>query len=107
MEHVIQISMFLSLYGLSIARGLLLVRGGETLFPEHKEAIRSTRFWASFGLPWCYVINLVALLGSACGRTIVWRGIAYHMTSRTHTVVHRPHAGAVGSFQRESAPLER
>jgi cellulose synthase/poly-beta-1,6-N-acetylglucosamine synthase-like glycosyltransferase len=89
-EHFNQIAMFVTLYATSALRGYLLVRGGQRLLPDHSVPIGSAIFWATFGMPWCFVINLVALLGSAFGRTIVWRGITYKMVSRTHTVVHRP-----------------
>lgn len=91
-EHLVQMLMFAILYGLTILRGHLLVRGGEVLLPAHAPQIARTRFWATLGMPWCYVINLLALLGSAVGRNVVWRGIAYQMVSRTHTIVQRPHA---------------
>ncbi len=93
-EHANQMAMFVTLYGTSMLRGYLLVRGGQRLLPEYQAPIGSAIFWATFGMPWCYMINLLALIGSAFGRTIVWRGIAYEMVSRTHTVVHRPHAAA-------------
>jgi len=93
-DHTNQIAMFLTLYGVSALRGYMLVRGGQNLLPEHRTPIGSALLWATFGMPWCYVINLLALVGSAFGRTIVWRGIAYDMTSRTHTIVQRPHAAA-------------
>jgi ceramide glucosyltransferase len=92
-EHLIQMAMFGGLYTLVMVRGYLLVRGGRKLLPEHSEAIRSTLFWATVGMPWCFAINLLALLGSAMGKTIVWRGVAYRMVSRTRTIVQRPHAG--------------
>ncbi len=90
-EHISQIAMFLTIYAVSALRGYMLVRGGQALLPEHQAPIRSATLWATLGMPWCYLINLLALLGAAFGRTIVWRGIAYQMLSRTHTVVSRPH----------------
>lgn len=109
-EHPTLIIMFLSLYGISMLRGYLLVRGGQALLPDHRQAIRSTMFWATIGLPWCYFVNLLSLLGAAFGRTIVWRGIAYRMISRTHTVVHRPHVTAssvAAHHATEEADLKR
>ena len=103
-EHLKQIAMFAVLYGMSALRGYFLVRGGETLLPEHRRAIQSTMFWATVGMPWCYLVNFLALAGSAVGRTIVWRGIAYYMVSRTHTVVHRPHTAA-GPLPQRSAEV--
>jgi hypothetical protein len=90
-------------------RGYMLVRGGQALLPDHRQAIKSTMFWATIGQPWCYFVNLLALLGAACGRTIVWRGIAYHMVSRTHTVVHRPYVASTPTAYRpsEKANLQR
>lgn len=93
-EHYRQMAMFVGLYALSAVRGYMLVRGGEELLPEHRTAIRSAMGWATFGMPWCFLINTLALVGAAFGRTIVWRGISYRMVSRTETEVHRPHAAA-------------
>jgi len=52
--------------------------------------------WATLWYPWTVVINLLALVGAAFGREIIWRGVEYIMVSRTKTVVRRPHAGAPG-----------
>ncbi len=104
-EHLIQMLMFASLYSFSMARGFLLVRGGERLLPENAREIRASLFWATVGLPWCYVINFVALLGSAFGQTIVWRGVTYKMLSRTRTIVQRPHVGV--GMRREPMKIER
>jgi cellulose synthase/poly-beta-1,6-N-acetylglucosamine synthase-like glycosyltransferase len=104
-EHVIQMLMFASLYCFSMARGFLLIRGGVRLLPENAREIHASLFWATVGLPWCYVINLVALLGSAVGQTIVWRGVTYKMLSRTRTTVQRPHVG--GGMRREPMKIER
>lgn len=108
-----QMAMFAGLYGLSAMRGYMLVRGGEELLPEHRRAIRSAMGWATFGMPWCYFVNFLALAGAAFGRTIVWRGISYRMVSRIQTQVHRPHVGPHGgaalghSRASEMARLER
>jgi ceramide glucosyltransferase len=106
-EHLNQILMFLSLYLISMLRGYMLVRGGQALLPDHRPAIKTATFWATVGMPWCYFVNLLALLGSAFGRTIVWRGIAYHMVSPTHTVVHRPYATAAPAAHRPSEKAAR
>jgi ceramide glucosyltransferase len=106
-EHLIQIAMFLGLYGLSMLRGWLLIRGGEKLFPEHGRAIRSARPWATLGMPWCFLINLLALLGSAMGRNVVWRGVAYQMVSRTKTIVQRPHGTGGVPLSERSRATER
>ncbi len=106
-EHLIQMLMFFSLYGISMWRGWLLIRGGEKLFPEHCQAIRSTRLWATLGMPWCFLINLLALLGSAMGRNIVWRGVAYQMLSRTKTIVQRPHTAEAGTGITRARTTER
>ncbi|HEY4329630.1 MAG TPA: glycosyltransferase family 2 protein [Phycisphaerae bacterium] len=90
-EQLNQLAMFCILYGVSMLRGFMLVRGGQLLLPAHRQAIGTTYFWATLGMPWCYFVNFVALLGSAIGRTIVWRGVSYRMVSRTQTVVQRPH----------------
>jgi cellulose synthase/poly-beta-1,6-N-acetylglucosamine synthase-like glycosyltransferase len=107
-EHINQIAMFVTLYATSALRGYLLVRGGQRMLPEHQVPIGSAIFWATFGMPWCFVINFIALIGSAFGRTIVWRGITYTMTSRTETVVQRPHAtGTAEHRAAEPSHLER
>jgi ceramide glucosyltransferase len=108
-EHLHLTAMFLGLYGLSMIRGYLLVQGGEQFLPEHRRAIRSALLWATVGIPWCYMMNMLALIGSAFGREIVWRGITYRMVSRTQTVVQRPHAVAPSVPHRTSgmAHLDR
>jgi cellulose synthase/poly-beta-1,6-N-acetylglucosamine synthase-like glycosyltransferase len=93
-DHTNQIAMFCGLYLASIVRGFFLVNGGMHLLPEHKKEISTTMLWATIGSPWCYFINLIALVCSGFGRSIVWRGVAYQMVSRTKTIVQRPHAGA-------------
>lgn len=105
-EHLNQIIMFLTLYFLAALRGYLLVRGGQKLLPEHKTAVGSAIFWATIGMPWCFFINLLALLGAAFGRTVVWRGISYRMSSRAQTVVQRPHVAPTPttSRTRQTAP---
>ncbi len=103
-EHLIQTCMFTMLYGLSILRGWFLIKGGQRLFPEQAPAIRSAIWWATLGIPWCFVVNLLALLGSAVGRTVVWRGVAYEMVSRTKTIVQRPHGG--GSARQKHGHVE-
>lgn len=82
--------MFGSLYGMYVVRGWLLARGVCRLLPAHAPAIRATRGWFSWGYPLVQVVNFTALLGSAFGRRIVWRGVTYIMHSRTQTTVLRP-----------------
>ena len=82
--------MFVSLYGLSILRGIMLMRGACELLPEHAREIRASRFWFTIGYPLVQAVNLAVLLPSALGRKIVWRGVTYVMRSRTETVVCRP-----------------
>jgi ceramide glucosyltransferase len=89
-EHINYLLMFVGLYALAALRGAMLVRAGEFLLPEHRAAVRTALPWAIFGMPVCFVVSLLAILGSAFGRTIVWRGITYRMISRTQTVVARP-----------------
>lgn len=106
-EHLRQMAMFASLYGISMLRGYLLVLGGQRLLPDHKHAIASTMPWATLGLPWCYVINLFALIGSGFGRTIVWRGVTYRMLSRLKTEVERPRVAVTEPRRAEVVELER
>ena len=96
--HWRQIVMFAALYVLSIFRGYMLIHGGTQLWPDHKSSIASAIRWATIGMPWCFFINLIALIGSAVGKIIVWRGVSYKLVSRTKTIVQRPHtASAPGS----------
>ena len=105
-DHLNLMVMFCGLYAASIVRGYMLVTGGMKLLPEHREEIGSTMVWATVGLPWCYFINLVALAGSAVGKNVVWRGVAYQMVSRTKTIVQRPHVGvSAAAGQRERAEV--
>ncbi|MEI8195660.1 MAG: glycosyltransferase family 2 protein [Phycisphaerae bacterium] len=83
------ILMAASLYGMYLARGLILCRGMMRLLPEHAPAIAGTRFWFTLGYPIAQAVNLLALLGSSLGRRIVWRGVTYVMHSRTKTTVLR------------------
>lgn len=82
--------MFCALYGASFIRGFFLHTGGKVMLPEHARALDKIRFWYTWGFPLTVFMNLLALLGSALGRDIVWRGVAYTMVSRTKTLVHRP-----------------
>jgi ceramide glucosyltransferase len=100
-DHIRHLAMFVGLYALSGLRGGMLVRAGEFLLPDHREAVRSARWWAIFGMPVCFVVSLLAMAGSAFGRTVVWRGIAYRMVSRTETVVQRA-AGAAAMSPAEA-----
>jgi hypothetical protein len=105
-DHVNQMLMFGSLYATSMIRGYLLVTGGMKLLPEHRTAIGSALFWGTFGLPWCFFINLVALIGSSFGKNVVWRGVAYQMVSRTKTIVQRPHVAVLNpAAHRERAEV--
>ena len=106
--HWRQIVMFVALYVLSMFRGYMLVHGGMQLWPQHKASISSAMRWAILGMPWCFFINLMALIGSAVGKTIVWRGVSYKLISRTKTIVQRPHiASSTGSgmMSRERAEV--
>ena len=82
--------MFLSLYATSVIRGYYLLAGAKIMLPEHTAALHKTRFWYTWGYPLTVLMNLMALLGSAIGRNIMWRNVEYTMVSRTKTLVHRP-----------------
>jgi len=105
-DHFNQIVMFLGLYAASAIRGYLLVLGGKRLLPEHAKAIQSTLFCATVAFPWVVLINLLALVGSAFGREIVWRGVEYIMQSRTRTIVRRPNLPAAGSGHKSRSVYE-
>lgn len=94
-EPYIAAAMFTSLYGMNVMRGYFILQGARKLLPGQWEAIRKTAFWLTFGHPLVQAVNLAALVGSAFGRTIVWRGITYVMLSRTRTLVRRPVTAAV------------
>jgi cellulose synthase/poly-beta-1,6-N-acetylglucosamine synthase-like glycosyltransferase len=111
--------MFVALYAWSVMRGKNLLLGGETMLPEHATALKKIRFWYMWGYPFVVLVNFVALIGSAFGRDIIWRGVSYTMVSRTKTLVHRPEiqklppsenaAGNAGTVEpaRERQPAEQ
>jgi hypothetical protein len=82
--------LFLGLYGVNILRGYFLLRGCKAAFPQHARKFQRIGLWFILGLPIALFVNLLALLASAVGRTIRWRGIAYTMHSMTETSVARP-----------------
>jgi ceramide glucosyltransferase len=86
--------MAISLYLFSIIRGLFLLTAAKRMLPDHWPKIRRTWFFFTVGFPIVQAFNLLALLTSAFGRRIQWRGIGYTMRSRTATVVHRPPSDA-------------
>ena len=82
--------MFLALYVANSLRGWLLLQGGIHGLPDHAPRLRPLIFWYTLGYPASLAVNLVALLKSALGRTIEWRGVRYHMQNRLKTTVERP-----------------
>lgn len=81
--------MFIALYSLSAARGYYLMLGGAGLLPAHAPAIKRLRWWYTLGFPAVQAFNFLALVQSAVGRRITWRGVEYTLVNRTTTVVHR------------------
>jgi len=70
-------------------RGWFLLDGGMVGLPEQAQRLRRARFWYTWGYPATLAVNLLALLRSAGGRTIEWRGVRYRMKNRLQTVVER------------------
>jgi hypothetical protein len=79
--------MFIALYTANFLRGRFLLRGGLAAFPDQSPKLRRIVFWFTWGYPVTLFVNLLALIRSAPGKTIQWRGIRYRMKSRLHTVV--------------------
>ena len=84
--------MFIALYVAQWMRGWFLLHGGLVGLPEHAEKLRQARFWYTWAYPLTLAVNLLALLRSAGGRTIEWRGVRYRMKDRLRTAVERPPA---------------
>jgi cellulose synthase/poly-beta-1,6-N-acetylglucosamine synthase-like glycosyltransferase len=80
--------MLVLLYACNVIRGRLLLEGGIAGLPEHKERLEAARFWYTWGYPAHFVVNLLALLRSAAGKKITWRGITYTMHNRLRTTLH-------------------
>ena len=69
----------LALWGVNCARGLLRRDLALLYFPEHRAAIRAASrldIWAS---PLVALVNCVALVSSAFGKHLTWRGITYRL----------------------------
>lgn len=77
------------LYFANVLRGHLLLKGGIAGLPEHKAHLKAARPWYTWGYPVSFLVNLLALLRSAIGRRIVWRGVCYTMHDRLRTTQHR------------------
>jgi hypothetical protein len=81
--------LFLGLYGVNIVRGYFLLRGCQLAFPQQARRFKAIAPYFILGLPIALFVNLLALLASAAGRTIGWRGITYTMDSPTETTIIR------------------
>jgi cellulose synthase/poly-beta-1,6-N-acetylglucosamine synthase-like glycosyltransferase len=77
--------MFIALYTANFLRGRFLLSGGLAAFPEQVHKLRSISFWFTWAYPFSLFINLLALLKSAPGKVITWRGIRYRMHNRLRT----------------------
>jgi hypothetical protein len=84
--------MFVALYLANVIRGTFLLRGGIAGLPREADRLRPAAFWYTWGYPATLAVNLLALLRSAAGRTITWRGVTYTMHSLLETTVRRPAA---------------
>jgi ceramide glucosyltransferase len=82
--------MFLALYVANILRGWYLLQGGIAALPGQAEKLGAARFWFTLGYPASLFVNLLALLKSASGRAIEWRGVRYTLHNRLETTVERP-----------------
>ena len=68
-----------ALWGVNVARGLLRRNLALLYFPEHRAAIQAASrmdIWAS---PLVAFVNCVALVSSAFGKNLTWRGITYRL----------------------------
>jgi ceramide glucosyltransferase len=69
----------LALWGANVVRGLFRRDLALLYFPEHRAAIRAASrldIWAS---PLIALVNCVALVSSAFGKHLTWRGITYRL----------------------------
>ncbi len=82
--------MFGLLYAMGIYRGSRFLAGGKQALPSHAAALDKIRFWFTLGYPLVMAANLLALLGAAFGRKLVWRGVSYTMQGLTKTLIERP-----------------
>jgi hypothetical protein len=81
--------MFVALYTANVLRGRFLLLGGIAGLPEKAATLRAISFWYTWAYPITLLVNLLALLKSAAGRTINWRGTRYTMHNRLETTVKR------------------
>jgi hypothetical protein len=79
--------MFIALYSANFLRGRFLFSGGLVAFPDQSEKLKSASFWFTWAYPLSLLVNLLALLKSAPGKVITWRGIRYKMHNRLQTTV--------------------
>jgi len=96
--------MFLALFTVNSIRGYFLYRGCKNAFPAHKQKFRRIALWFILGLPLALFVNLLAMLPSALGRTIHWRGISYYLVSATKTSVLRRPVREAGAIPTEPSP---
>ncbi len=75
------------LYVLSIFRGLMLLRGGRRLLPNHAAALNRVWWWYALGFPLVQAWMLLTLVAAGVGRRMTWRGIRYRMVSPLKTEV--------------------
>lgn len=68
-----------ALYGLTVVRGLLRHELAELYVPEHQEKIAPAARFDLFAGPLIGLVNCLALVSSAVGSRLVWRGITYRM----------------------------
>ncbi len=81
--------MFVALYTANFMRGRFLLQGGLAAFPAQAPKLQRIAFWFTWGYPLTLLVNLIALLKSAPGKVIQWRGIRYKMTNRLQTTILR------------------
>jgi cellulose synthase/poly-beta-1,6-N-acetylglucosamine synthase-like glycosyltransferase len=88
-DHLLLL-LFVILYVENLIRGHLLLQGGLAALPEHASLLQRARPWYTFLYPLSLLINFLALLASAFGNNITWRGITYTMHNRFKTALHDP-----------------
>ena len=77
-------------YALNVALGAVRYANARAVLPAHARALATTRTVYLFAGPLAWGLNLGALFASAARRTLVWRGIRYHLRSATEVVVVHP-----------------
>jgi len=85
------------LYAMNVARGRLRRGLAGVYFPELRGNLRAASRFDTWAAPLVGLVHWLAVLASACGRTVQWRDVRYRL--------HRD--GSVQAIERSDAPEPR